>query len=402
MKPSYELYFTRRESIETPFFTKIMKESRFSLLMKFLHFADNNLMQENVPSRKLYKVKPILDHMRRKFMTTYIPEKYISVDESLVGWKGRLQWKQYIPSKRKRFGMKLFMLCESSSGYVYNFIIYTGADTDYGHKYQDEPLSARVVLALSDNLLDKGYCLYLDNFYTSPNLVDKLLRRRTDCVGTMRLTRKGVPEEIKSKKLEKGQTIAMYRRKQMLLKWKDKKDILMVSTVHDDNMIEIDHRNKRIKKPAVVAEYNQLMGGVDLADNCLHFYSLARTHLKKYYKKLFLQMMNFAMFNSYILYKKSGGRKSRLTFNIELAEKIISKYGEPMTHQIRRSKTDNPSRLTERHFPAIIPPTTNKEKPTKRCVLCSQRGVRKESRYWCLDCRTGLCPAPCFGNYHTK
>ncbi|CAH1995029.1 unnamed protein product [Acanthoscelides obtectus] len=59
------------------------------------------------------------------------------------------------------------------------------------------------------------------------------------------------------------------------------------------------------------------------------------------------------------------------------------------------------TRLTERHFPSIIPPTT-KAKPTNRCVLCAERKKRKESRYWCPESRTGLCPAPCSGIYHTK
>ena len=34
-------------------------------------------------------------------------------------------------SKRERFGVKIFMLCESRTGYLLNFIIYTGATTEY-------------------------------------------------------------------------------------------------------------------------------------------------------------------------------------------------------------------------------------------------------------------------------
>lgn len=103
-----------------------MTEKIFHLLLKFLHFIDNSTINENTKSRKLVKVGPLLNHLRYKFMTSYIPEKDIAVDESLIGWKGRLGWKQYIPSKRKRFGIKLFALCESTSGYMSNFIVYTG------------------------------------------------------------------------------------------------------------------------------------------------------------------------------------------------------------------------------------------------------------------------------------
>nr|CAH7767558.1 unnamed protein product [Callosobruchus chinensis] len=108
------------------------------------------------------------------------------------------------------------------------------------------------------------------------------------------------------------------------------------------------------------------MGGVDLSDNFLHFYSLDRTHLKKYYKKIFFHLLNITILNTYILYKQSGGKKTRLNFTIELAEELIKKYAQPLDQQRRRSKAHNVSRFIDRHFPSIIPPTPNKEKPTKR------------------------------------
>jgi len=42
----------------------------------------------------------------------------ISVDESLMLWKGQLGFRQYIPIKRARFGIKSYELCESGSGYI--------------------------------------------------------------------------------------------------------------------------------------------------------------------------------------------------------------------------------------------------------------------------------------------
>ena len=62
----------------------------------------------------------------------------------------------------------------------------------------------------------------------------------TDSFGTLRANRKGVLKEIASKKLKKGEIAAMYTRRLMVLKWKDKKDVLMLSTFHDDNTKEIE------------------------------------------------------------------------------------------------------------------------------------------------------------------
>ncbi|CAH1960175.1 unnamed protein product [Acanthoscelides obtectus] len=211
---------------------------KFALICKFLHFSNNNEIDENTSQRELFKIKPVLDQLQKRFMEVYIPEQRISIDGSLLGWKGRLTWKQYISSKRKRFGIKLFILAESSTGYTYNFLIFTGADTNYGNSFVSEPLSARVVLELSNNILDNDYCLSLDNYYTSVDLAEKLSMRRTDCVRTVRLNRKGIPKELKQKKLEHGEACALFRKKIMFLKYKDKKEIVMISTLHDNQFVE--------------------------------------------------------------------------------------------------------------------------------------------------------------------
>ncbi|KAM7304720.1 hypothetical protein ISCGN_014620 [Ixodes scapularis] len=50
--------------------------------------------------------------------TSYMPEEHISIEESLMLYKERLSWKQFLPLKRSRFGVKLYVLCESTTGCV--------------------------------------------------------------------------------------------------------------------------------------------------------------------------------------------------------------------------------------------------------------------------------------------
>src|SRR6218665_1442221 len=85
--------------LDTPSFYQSMTELHFSLLQRFLHFVDNELLVgEGEKTRKLLKLKPIMDKFRDKFKELYIPERDVSVDESLMLWKGRLAFKQYIQS----------------------------------------------------------------------------------------------------------------------------------------------------------------------------------------------------------------------------------------------------------------------------------------------------------------
>ena len=211
-KVESSVYFSSRESVASPFFRKIMSGRRFGLLHKFLHLVDNETITDG-PGRKVAKIKPFIDLILKKFKQNYVPNQNVSIDESLLGWKGNLSWVQYIPAKRKRFGMKFFELCAGSTEYIWNFFVYAGSDTSYMEKYMDLPVTSRIVLSLMDPLLGKGYCLYTDNFYTSPTLADKLVDCETDTVGTVRVTRKDVPAKIKEAKLKKGETVAAYRKK---------------------------------------------------------------------------------------------------------------------------------------------------------------------------------------------
>ena len=61
-------------------------------------------------------------------------------------WKGRLQFKQYIPNKRSRFGIKYSSLCEST-GYMWNSFVYL---------IKELGISGTVVPKLMSELYNKG------------------------------------------------------------------------------------------------------------------------------------------------------------------------------------------------------------------------------------------------------
>jgi len=270
--------------------------------------------------------------------------------------------------------VKIYKLCKSSTGYVWNFIVYTGKDAIYGQRHPGEKTSSRIVLEVAHDLLDRGYFLYLDNWYTSPNLVDTLCTRKTDVVGTMRTNRKEFPDFVKRARLKKGETVAAFCKKQMIMKWKDKRDVVRVSIFHDGSMENVTTRQGVMQKPSVMLDYNKNMGGVDRNDGQLQSYKLARKHLKKYYQKMFRYLLDVACLNAFIIYKKKGGSISRLDFMLILAENFSSMGGvvEPATSSCP-SKSPKPSRLLGRCFPDMVP-GTSKKKPTRRCVVCWANG----------------------------
>jgi hypothetical protein len=95
---------------------------------------------------------------------------------------------------------------------------------------------SKTVFNLAEKLLRQGYIIGLDNYYSSPELFDMLNNLETDAVGTVRSNRKGLPRDITEKKWKKGEMAVSFRRKLMALKWKDKRDVCMPSSIHDEEM----------------------------------------------------------------------------------------------------------------------------------------------------------------------
>ena len=83
----------------------------------------------------------------------------LSLDESMMLWRGRLVFRQYIKNKKHKYGIKVFELC-TFDGLVLNIEAYSGT------KFQDtENLgqTGAIVLHLMSPYFGKGYHLFADN-----------------------------------------------------------------------------------------------------------------------------------------------------------------------------------------------------------------------------------------------
>ena len=115
-KPHIEDYWSTDPILSTPVFNDTMSRDRFELLLKLWHFSNNEEMTEG---DRVFKLRAVCDRLLEQFQAAYIPGKELSIDESMVLWRGRLMFRQYIPGKRHKYGVKIYMLC-ATSGYVWN------------------------------------------------------------------------------------------------------------------------------------------------------------------------------------------------------------------------------------------------------------------------------------------
>ena len=73
-----------------------------------------------------------------------------------------------MPKKPVKWGIKVWMCADAVTGYAHTFEVYTGADEV--HSKHPRGVTYSVVMHLLEHLLDKGYTVYMDNFYSSPVL----------------------------------------------------------------------------------------------------------------------------------------------------------------------------------------------------------------------------------------
>ena len=81
-----------------------------------------------------------------------------------------------------------------------------------------------------EGLENKGHHLYYDNYYTSPVLFFSLRTLGFGSCGTVRVDRRGMPKEVTTAKLKKGEVKSAEVEKGMLaLKWMDKRLVNMLA-----------------------------------------------------------------------------------------------------------------------------------------------------------------------------
>ncbi|XP_068723941.1 piggyBac transposable element-derived protein 4-like [Montipora capricornis] len=212
-----------------------MSRTRFLQILRYLHFVDNSLAPEpDSPNfNKLYNIQPLLDLIIQRFRAVYRPERQLAVNENLIKFKGKIGFRQFIPIKPGRLGVKAFTLAESTSCYVLESKVYARKKANVVQKN----LGKRAVMLLMEPFLDKGYHVFTDNYYTSVGLFEELKDRKTLACGTVRSNRLGLPKDIwdlkakEIKSLKRGESL--YRQKDTLtcVTWRDRKLVSVLGTV---------------------------------------------------------------------------------------------------------------------------------------------------------------------------
>ena len=119
--PSIADYWSTHKYLGAPTISAVFPANRFNHLLASIHFNDNsNAKPRGHPDYdKLYKNRPVMKSILQKCLSLYNPHRENSIDEAMVGFKGRSSLKQYMPNKPTKRGYKIWCRCDSRNGYSY-------------------------------------------------------------------------------------------------------------------------------------------------------------------------------------------------------------------------------------------------------------------------------------------
>ena len=338
--------------------------------MATLHIVDHSSEDEENKHRK---IASFLEDFKSKCKSLYQPFQKVAVDERMVKSKHRSGIRQYIKNKPTKWGIKLWVIADSTNGYTYDFDVYAGKNA--GQEVSPNGLGYDVVMRLVSSLINQGYHLYFDNYYTSVQLVQDLFKLEILACGTTSENRRGFPLSMKNgKKWAKGKERGSMRWEReggcLALQWLDNRPVTMLSTINSANsFVLVDRKEKvnnkwcniKVRQPQAIHSYNQFMNGVNRSDQMLAQNSTLRKCMR-WWKTLFFHKIDIAVVNSFILFQlhraehpeveelKRPSRYSASDFREELVRQLggLEEYGlPPVWKPSAQEKTKDSSFQTE-------------------------------------------------------
>ena len=95
-----------------------MSLCRMQFLIRCPRFDNWHTREERKTLNKFAAVSEVWEIFLKNIRRVFIPNESITVDKQLVGYRGRIPGRTYMPSKPRKYGLKIFWACESSIGYA--------------------------------------------------------------------------------------------------------------------------------------------------------------------------------------------------------------------------------------------------------------------------------------------
>ena len=387
--------FAQDSPFHVPIFSATMSRTRFKSILSAIRFDDIKTREKRRSTDKLAAIRDVNDLLIKNCISNFIPYEHVTVDEQMIGFKGRCNFRVYMSNKPDRHGIKTWMLCDVNTHYVHNFQIYTGKN---GSSIERN-LGKRVVLDLIKHL-PEGRGATTDNFFTTKLLAHELLKMKLSLIGTIRKNRVEIPKALlPSKNRQINSSIYAFSKEMTLVSYVPKRNkcVMLLSTEHFnvDNSIE-DHQ-----KPQIILDYNKTKGSVDSFDQMIKNLTCRRA-TRRWPFVLFMNFVDISALNSFVIWhtKNNDWKNKRIHFMKTLAHELVKSLivrrssnlfgiNQPVINDMKKviEFGEESNAICSKSEQPVIDPSATKD---GRCHLCPV-GKRKKSRTKCDKCYGFVC-----------
>lgn len=165
----------------------VMSERRLCFLLRCLRFDDHTTREQRKENDKLAPIIKMWDLIISQCNSAYTPGVNITIDEQLLGFRGRCPLRIYISNKPAKYGIKVIMICDVEAKYMLGVNPYPGKHTK---PPQGMSLGHFVTLQLVEPYKHSNINITGDNWFTYMQLVNGLLQNYgMTYLGTLRLNK---------------------------------------------------------------------------------------------------------------------------------------------------------------------------------------------------------------------
>ena len=130
-----------------PIFNKIISQNRFHEIVRVMRFDDAEVRRTGRSPDKLQPIRKVFEMWNDTLLGAFVPGPNLTMDEQLLAFCDRCPFRQYIPSKSEKYGIKIWTVCDSATSYVLKMNIYKGKEPQ---EPQNNNLGCKVVMHLTE------------------------------------------------------------------------------------------------------------------------------------------------------------------------------------------------------------------------------------------------------------
>ena len=184
-----------------------------------------------------------------------------------------------------------------------------------------------------------------------------------------------MPKAVVQANLKKGESCFCRNGELLCIKWCDKHQVTVLTTI--DDAIEIcwkhDRQGNAAFKPKALVEYTSNMQGCDLSDQLMTSYCMLHQSVK-WWRKLFFHMFSLLLNNAYVLHKKFGIKsKTHDAFLENIVQYLVNELIGSATTRVIHKRADKAvgCQFEGHHYPVHIPKHPGSKIGSKKCTACN-------------------------------